>query len=63
MSHAGFRDDKIPLSMLVTQCGGQQKFKYTVMEEIMLSTITPVGGAGSGGCGGEEEVGRAWTWG
>jgi len=35
----GFRKDKIPLSMLVTQCGGQRQFKLTIIEEILVQTL------------------------
>jgi FKBP-type peptidyl-prolyl cis-trans isomerase (trigger factor) len=38
-SNAGFRTDKIPLSMLVTQAGGQRTFKMTILEEIMLRVV------------------------
>jgi hypothetical protein len=33
---SGFRRDKIPLSMLITQCGGQAKFKIACIEEVLL---------------------------
>ncbi|GAX81186.1 hypothetical protein CEUSTIGMA_g8619.t1 [Chlamydomonas eustigma] len=38
----GFRKDQIPLSMLITQCGGQRTFKITVIEEIMEKTMEEV---------------------
>jgi len=38
----GFRRDKIPLSMIITQCGGQRAFKLSVIEEIMTKTLPQV---------------------
>lgn len=50
----GFRDGKIPLSMVITQCGGQQKFKLTVIEEVCTVVLVEGDTASTSGhgCGG-----------
>lgn len=38
---AGFRKDKIPLSTIIHQCGGQGRFKNACIEEVLTSTMGP----------------------
>lgn len=35
----GFRDDKVPLPLIISQCGGQDNFKNTCIEELLLKWV------------------------
>ncbi|KAL6748710.1 chloroplast trigger factor [Haematococcus lacustris] len=39
---AGFRKDKIPLNVIISQTGGQRQFKIACIEEILMTTMQPV---------------------
>jgi hypothetical protein len=36
---AGYRTEKIPLSVIITNCGGQRNFKMTCIEEVLLAAL------------------------
>lgn len=48
----GFRDDKVPLSMVINRVGGQEKFKAAILEDILLEAMEKVGQGGEVGGGG-----------
>ncbi|GFH31447.1 uncharacterized protein HaLaN_30501 [Haematococcus lacustris] len=39
---AGFRKDKVPLNVIISQTGGQRQFKIACIEEILMTTMQPV---------------------